>query len=381
MIAFEPSEVQRRYQREAREFAEHVLRPAGYQLDRAFEASLFRRTLESLVNAGYTSMVVPPAFGGAGWDNLTTALVLEELAAGSAGFASALAASFHAASVLLIAGTEAQQRRFLPLLARHDAGLAAMAITEHEAGGSDIVSLGTLSHRDGDEYVLSGVKCFVTNAGAAAFYVILASQDPRLGRAGLRMFLVPSDAPGLTVTRFEDTVGMRASRIGELCLRDLRLPASSLIGECGSAYPAALQTLDRGRAFYGAIAVGVARAAYEAALAFARKRTQFGAPIFRRQAISFALADMATEIEAARLLVWRACWLMDQEEDCTKEASMAKLYASEAAVRVTTDVLQILGKAGHSRDHPADMFARDASALRVMEGTNHIQRIVIATQL
>jgi len=358
-----------------------VLRPAGRALDRAFDPGTFRRVLKALIRAGYTSMPVPPEFGGMGWDNLTVAIVLEELAAGSAGLASALAASFHAASVLLIAGTEAQRRQFLPLLSDSSGGLAAMAITEHEAGGSDILALATRSRRESHGYTLSGTKCFVTNAGFAAFYVVLATEDPRLARAGLGAFLVPPDAPGVSVVRFEDTMGMRPSPVGELRLENVRLPFSSLIGEPGSAYPATLQTLDRGRAFYGAIAVGLARAAYETALEFARKRQQFGVAIFRHQAIAFTLADMATEIDAARLLVWRACWLMDRGEDYTKEASMAKLYASETAVRVTTDVLQILGKSGYSRDETVEMFVRDANALRIMEGTNHIQRIVIATQL
>lgn len=381
MIGFDLSDEQRARQRAAREFADSVVRPAGLALDRAFDVESFRTVLASLARTGYTSMIIPQDYGGLGLDNLTTAIVLEELAFGCAGIASVLAASFHAASALLIAGTDGQRREFLPLLARPDGGIAAMAITESEAGGSDILGLKTRSHRHGDGYVLSGVKCFVTNAGLAAFYVVLATEDPRLGRAGIGAFLVPRDAPGLRVSRFEDTMGMRPSPVAEIELRDLRLPLSSLMGQPGSGYLATMQTLDRGRAFYGAIAVGIGRAAYEAALEFAKRTNRFGVPIFRHQAIAFSFADMATDIEAARLLVWRACCLMDREEDYTKEASMAKLHASEVALRVTAEAIQILGKYGYSRDHPAEKFARDANAIRIMEGTNHIQRIVIATQL
>jgi alkylation response protein AidB-like acyl-CoA dehydrogenase len=239
----------------------------------------------------------------------------------------------------------------------------------------------TLATRKGGHYILNGTKAFITNAGLAGFYVVFATTDPRKRDGGLNAFIVDGNAKGLTLGTIADTMGLRASQIGELIFDNVEVPVENLLGAENTGFLIAMQTLDMSRPCLGAGAVGAARAAFEVALTYARERKQYGRPIIENQAISFMLADMATEIEAARLLTWRACWLVDQEMDSTLASSMSKVFATEMAERVCSRAIQILGGQGYTRDWPLEKYYRDVKAGQIYEGTNQIQRIIISSML
>jgi alkylation response protein AidB-like acyl-CoA dehydrogenase len=377
VIAFEPTPVQEEIRARVRNVARDVIAPLARELDAA-PAPDPRRMPEVLAAHGLTCLLVPEEFGGPGYDNVTAALVLEEIAAACAGAASIVAATMHAMAPLLIAGTNAQRARYFPLPVR--GGVAAFALSEPRAG-SDAGALATSARPTEGGYILEGQKSFVFNAGVAGFYTVFATSDPRKGKAGINAYLVPGDARGLAVTEIHDKLGLRTSTTGELLLDRVFVAADGLIGHPGTGYLLLTQTLDWGRAFFGAIGVGLARAALEAALAHARQREQFGRPIIKHQEVSFLLADMAIRIDAARLLVWRACRLMDREEDFTAASSMAKLFASEAARYVCGNAILILGREGYVRRNAVEKYYRDAKALEIVEGTSQIQRMIIASQL
>lgn len=325
------------------------------------------------------AMLVPAAYGGLEYDYVTVAMVLEELAAGCAGLAAMVAATLHAVAPVLIAGSPAQRDLFLPLVVR-EPGLAGFALTERGAG-SDVMALQTTVRRGGTGYTVDGAKGPVINAGLARFYLVFGTSGAAKGRAGLNAVVVPADAPGVEVGPPEDKVGLRNAPTAEIRFRRVSVPAEHLVGVEGGGYLLLMQTLDRGRAFSAAVAVGVARAAFEAALAYARERRQFGRPIVKNQGVSFALAEMATEIEAARFLVWHACRLIDLDEDYTRAAAMAKLFSALAAERVASQAMDLFGRYAHNRAYPVDKFWRDAKALATVEGTHNVMRMVIASLL
>jgi alkylation response protein AidB-like acyl-CoA dehydrogenase len=291
-----------------------------------------------------------------------------------------LAGTLLAVSCLRSAGTEEQKMKYLPTLADPGGKLGCMAITEAGAG-SDVAAISTRARPDADGYLLSGTKSFITNAGLAAFYIIVATTDPARKHAGLDCFIAPGDAPGLSLGRIEDKMGLRASQTGELILNEVRVPRCDLVGSPGTGFLVTVQTLDITRPWVATLAIGVARAAYETALDYARGRVQFGRPIFENQAVSFALADMATSIDAARLLAWRACSLIDSGGAFTKEASMAKVFATEMAEGVCSRAMHLLGASGYSREVLVEKYLRDVKALPILEGTSEIQRHTIATEL
>ncbi|MBC7105030.1 MAG: acyl-CoA dehydrogenase family protein [Firmicutes bacterium] len=377
MIAFELTAAQEELRNRVRSVGREVIAPLARELDAAPEPDPHRMP-EVLAAHGLNCLLVPEECGGPGYDNVTAALVLEEIAAACAGAASIVAATMHAMAPLMIAGTDGQRRRYLPALAR--GGVAGFALSEPRAG-SDAGAVATAAHPAGEGYLLEGRKSFVFNAGVAVFYTVFATSDPRKGKAGINAYLVPGDAPGLRVTEVHDKMGLRTSTTGELLLDRVYVPGDGLIGHPGTGYLLLAQTLDWGRAFFGAIGVGLARAAFEAALSHARRREQFGRPIVKHQGVSFLLAEMATRVDAARLLVWRACRLMDREEDFTAASSMAKLFASEAARYVCGHAVLILGREGYVRRNPVEKYYRDAKALEIVEGTSQIQRMIIASQL
>jgi len=380
MIGFDLNEDQLRYQRFAKKFAEEEMKPYAAELDRrqgnTFDWGIVRR----FARVNLLGLTVPKEYGGMEADKLSGAIVTEELGAACLGISEPAGGTWLATICLALVGNKDQKKRYLPLVCGEKAILAGLAITESEAG-SDMAGIKTQAVRKADRYVLNGTKALITNAGLAGFYIVFATTDPRKRDSGLNAFIVDADAPGLTLGMIADTMGLRASQIGELIFDNVEVPVENLLGVENTGFLIAMQTLDMSRPCLGAGAVGAARAAFEVALTYARERKQYGRPIIENQAISFMVADMATEIEAARLLTWRACWLVDHEFDSTLASSMSKVFATEMAERVCSRAIQILGGQGYTRDWPLEKYYRDVKASQIYEGTNQIQRIIISSML
>ena len=380
MISLELSADQEALQQKIRSLAKEKLQPYSLELDKKTQGPMDPEFRRIMAREGLNAFLIPKELGGKPLDRLTLALVTEEIGYGCAGFASIYASTVHAVSALLIAGSHEQKSEFLPLLLSDEGDVAGCAITE-EKSGSDTTSFSTTAHSEGDHYMITGSKCPIINAGYASFYVVWASSDTGRGRAGINAFVVPGDAAGLSFGPYHEKPGLRCTPTAGIFFDRVVVPGSNLIGLPGSGYLLLMQTLDLGRAFFGAICVGLGRAALEESIHFAKNRIILGRPIIENQGIGFLLAELATELDAARLLVWRACRLMDLDLDYSKESSMAKLMASEAAVRITTEGTQILGQRGYINASPMDKYQRDAQALRILEGTSQIQKIIIASQL
>ena len=380
MIGFDLNEEQLRYQKLARTFAEKEMKPYAAELDRRQGASFDWGIVRRFARANLLGLGVPQEYGGLGVDHLTVAVVAEELGAACLGISGAAGGTWLATCCLNLVGNEDQKKRYLPLVCGENATLAGLAVTEPEAG-SDMAGIRTRATRKGDHYIINGTKTFITNAGLAGFYIVFATTDPRKRDGGLNAFIVDGNARGLTLGMIEDTMGLRASQTGELIFDNVEVPVENLLGVENTGFLIAMQTLDMARPCMGASAVGVARSAFEVALSYARERKQYGRPIIENQAISFMLADMATEIEAARLLTWKASWLIDQGMDSTMASSMCKIFATEIAEKVCSDAIQILGGQGYTRKWPLEKYLRDVKALQIYEGTNQIQRIVVSSML
>ena len=377
MIDFSLSELQLAMQQLARTFAHNELAPVAAQYDRepAFPGDLIGKAHD----AGLMNLTCPAAYGGQGLDMVTAAVITEELTAGCVALAGMIGINSLACAPILVAGTEAQKQRFLTPL--NAAGkTAAFCLTEKEAG-SDAGSLTTRAVLDGDHYVLNGRKRFITNGSYADLYTVFATLDPARRTAGITGFIVPRSTPGLSVGKVEDKMGQRALNVAEVILQDVRVPVENRLGEEGEGFRIAMLSLDEGRVNIAACAVGVARAAFEAALAYAKERVQFGKPIGTQQAVAFMLAEMAAAIDSARLLAWHAAWLGDQGRPFGREAAQAKFYATDVAMRVTTDAVQIHGGNGYTRDYPVEKYMRDAKLMQIYEGTNQINRLVAGSGL
>lgn len=374
MIGFQPSDEQRELQRLAHEFAGRELRPISREWDERedFPPDLLAKAAQ----AGLTSYAIPAEYGGGGVDAVTSALVAEELSWGCAGLAATVQATMFPVRPLLRAGTDEQKEHYLRRLASEDGVLAAIGFTEPHAG-TDLAAMSATARRDGGDYVgdyvLNGEKCYLTNGGIAEIVVVFAKVEGRI-----TAFIVERGDPGVSAGRKEAKLGLRASYTGSLVLEDARIPADRLLGEEGQGWELALDFFQASRPQVAAGAVGLARAAFEHAAAYAREREAFGRPLFARQGVSFKLADMGMEIEAARLLVWRACDALDRGEDAGLLGSYAKAYAADVAMRATTDAVQVLGGAGVMRDHPVEKWMRDAKVFQIVEGTQEIQREIAA---
>ena len=373
MIAFALTDEQRELRALAHEFAERELRPVAAEWDEREESP--PDLLARAARLGLTSYAIPREHGGGGVDAVTSALIAEELSWGCAGLAAGIQATMFPVRPLVAFGTEAQRERYLPRLASEEGALAAIAFTEAHAG-SDLASIRATARRDGDEWVLSGEKVYVTHGGIADLTVVFARAEE-----GITAFLVERDDPGVAAGRKERKLGLRASYTGSLVLDDARLPGDRLLGDAGGGFLVAMDFFEVSRPQVAAAAVGVGRAAFEHATAYAREREAFGRPLLARQGISFKLADMAMALEAARLLVWRACAALDAGEDAGLLGSYAKAFAADTAMRVTTDAVQVLGGAGVMRDHPVEKWLRDAKVFQIVEGTSEIQRQIVATYL
>ena len=380
MIGFDLNDEQLEYQKMARTFAEKEMMPYAAELDRRQDAKFDWTIVRKFAAENLLGLCIPTEYGGLGVSHLTSVIVSEELAAACLGMSAAVGATALAANSIALVGNENQKERYLPLVCGNDGVLAAVAVTEAEAG-SDVGGIQTTATRKGDYYILDGTKAFITNAGLAGFYVVFATTDPQKKAGGLNAFIVDGDSPGLRLGSIEDKMGMRASQTGTLILNNVKVPAENLLGAENSGYLIVMQVMDMARPATAACAVGVARSAYETALAYSRKRKQFGHTLIGNQAIYSMFADMAIEIEAARLLVWRAAWLIDQGMDSTKASSMCKTFASEMAERVCSQAIQILGANGYTRNWPLEKYYRDVKAISIYEGANQIQRMIIASML
>ncbi len=363
----------------ARSFAQEKVRPIAAACDEAGEFPA--ATVREMGELGLLGLTVPEEYGGVGADTLTYALVVEELArvCGSHALICAAHNSLGCGPILSY-GTDAQRRRWLPGAAAGEY-LLSFGLTEAGAG-SDAGGTRTTAVRDGDGWVINGSKMWITNAHHAGAVTLTAVTDPAGGtRSGISAFIVPIGTPGFTVEKKEDKLGVRASDTAPLTLVDVRVPGDALLGGVGEGFKAFMKTLDGGRVSIAAMALGLAVGAYETALSYSRTRIQFGRPIADNQAIQFMLADMATRIEASRLLTWEAARLKDAGRPYSREAGMAKLYASETAVFVCDRAIQILGGYGYIREYPVERFYRDAKLCTIGEGTSEIQRLVIARSL
>jgi butyryl-CoA dehydrogenase len=361
-----------------REFAEREIAPIADELERRHEFPY--ETIRKAAALGLLGVPYPDEVGGTGLDNLAYAITVEELARASGSVAIIVSAHTSLGCFpLYLAGTPEQKEKYLRPLASGEK-LGAYGLTEPGAG-SDSRGTRTRARRDGDEWVLDGSKRFITNAGAADTYIVTAVTDKTADSGKISAFIVERDTPGFSIGRMEEKMGLHASNTGELLFSDCRIPAANLLGAEGDGDKLFLATLDGGRIGIGAMALGLAQAAYEAASAYAKEREQFGKPIASFQGVAFMIADMATEIDAARLMVYRAAWLKDQHEPFGTEAAMAKLYASEVAQRVTNDAVQIHGGYGYITEYRVERYLRDAKLTEIGEGTSQIQRMVIARNL
>lgn len=368
-------EEQRLLHQTVRAFAREVLRPLAPTWDR--ENRFPTEIVPRLAELGLLGMTIPAACGGSDLPATAVATAIEALAWGDGGVALSVAAhNSLCAGHLVLFGTEAQQRRFLPRLAAGEA-LGAWCLTEPEAG-SDAAALRTRARRRGGRWVLDGTKAFATNGSLAGVYVVMASTDPGAGRAGITAFVVERGTPGLEVGPKEDKLGVRSSDTAEVRFTDCEVDDDCRLGEPGDGYRQAMAVLERGRIGIGAMAVGLGRAALDAAVAYARERRAYGRPIADLQAIQFMLADAATELEAAWLLVEHAASLADRGEPFRREASMAKLYASEAASRAATRAVQVHGGYGFVKDAVVERIYRDVKLCEIGEGTSEVQRAIIA---
>lgn len=377
MISFSLTEEQKALQEMAREFAQKEMKPSAAKYDKGeeFPEGIMKKAFE----VGFLTCTIPKEYGGGGLSDLDTVIISEELAAGCAGMYTTMMVNALAYTPIILFGSDEQKKKFLTLQTEK-MSFASFCLTEREAG-SDAGSLKTHAKKVGSEYVINGSKCFISNGGIASLYVVFANSIPDKGMRGISAFIVPRETPGITIGKVEDKMGHRASNTVELFFDDLKVPEENLLAKEGLGFVIAMNTLDKTRAPVGAAGVGVARAALEYATEYAKTRVQFGKPIALFQHISFKIAQMATEINAARHLVWHAAWLMDEGQPCGKESAMAKSFGSDVAMKVTTECLQIFGGYGYMRDYPMEKLMRDAKLLQIYEGTNEIQRLIISREV
>ncbi len=339
-----------------------------------------REALAGLAALGCYGVAVPEQWGGAGMDYLSLALILEEVAAGDGATSTVISVNnCPVCSILMAYGSEAQKAQWLVPLARGEL-LGAFCLTEPHVG-SDASGLRTTATRDGDHWVIDGVKQFITSGKNGDVAIVMAVTDKAAGKRGISAFMVPTSTPGYKVARLEDKLGQHASDTAQILVEGCRVPAANMIGDEGQGYKIALSGLEGGRIGIAAQSLGMARAAFEAALRYAKERTAFGAPIFEHQAVQFRLADMATRIQAARQMIHHAASLKDAGLPCLKEAAMAKLFASEMAERVCSDAIQVHGGYGYVSDFPVERIYRDVRVCQIYEGTSDIQRILIGRAL
>ncbi|WP_027725025.1 acyl-CoA dehydrogenase [Tuberibacillus calidus] len=375
---FELTDEQKILQKMIREFAEEEVAPGAIERDRTktFPKEIFKK----LGELGILGLPFPEKYGGGGADTISFAIVVEELsrACGSTGITYSAHVSLGGAPLNLF-GTEEQKQKYLIPICTGEA-LGAFGLTEPGAG-SDAGGTETEAREDGDEWVINGSKCFITNASYAKVVPITAVTGKKDGKKEITAIIVPTDSPGFSIDEPYDKMGLNASNTTQLFFEDVRVPKENILGKRGEGFKQFLITLDGGRIGIGAMAVGIAQAAYEKALAYAKERKQFGSPLSKFQVIQFKLADMAMKIELARMMVYKAAWLKDQGKKFTKEAAMCKLYASEVCMEICRDAIQIHGGNGYMQEYEVERYMRDAKLLEIGEGTSEVQRMVISREI
>lgn len=375
---FALNEEQLELQEMVREFVEKEITPYAAEMDA--ENHMRDGLIDKANEMGLLNVIVPEELDGPGLDSISVATIYEELGKGCAGVATSLAANSLATVPVLLAGTDEQKKMYCDIL--NNGGLAAFALTEPGAG-SDAggVSTRAVHNKEEGTYTLNGTKMFITNGGLAEIFLVFANTRKTGGIRGLTAFIVPKDTTGFSVGKKENKMGIRPSNTTELVLQDVVIPESYRVGREGEGFRIAMNTLDSARPFVGAVSVGIAQAALDCAVKYAKERRQFGQPIASFQMVQGMLADMAMKVETARLMVQKACWMRDQGMEFSKEAAMAKCYAADTAMQVTTDAVQVMGGYGYTKEYPVEKMMRDAKIMQIYEGTNQIQRLVIANKL
>ena len=361
----------------ARRFAVEEVAPVAAQYDQSGEFP--RALIQKAWELGLSSTAIPPEYGGVGLSSVDTCIVTEEVAWGCSGIGTSIMCSDLGLMPIIIAGSEGQKREWLTPCT-DEFTLISFCLSEPEAG-SDVAGLQLQAEKDGDSYRLSGTKCWITNGGEANLYTVFATLDRSSRHKAICAFVVPSDTPGISLGKKEDKMGQRASDTRAIHFDGVRVPASQRLGAEGEGFKIAMRTLDRTRPPIAALATGIARRALEESVQYARERKAFGQPIGGFQAVQFMLADMAKEIEASRLLTMQSAWMIDQGLRASKYSSIAKCYATDAAMRISTDAVQVFGGNGYTKEYPVEKLMRDAKLMQIYEGTNQIQRLVIAREL
>jgi acyl-CoA dehydrogenase len=375
MIDFTLTDEQRNLREMAHDFAVKEIRPVAWEYDR--DGTWPQDVMEKAWEVGLMNSHIPEEYGGAGAGYLDGCLIEEELSWGCSGIQTTLGCNGLASTPVLIGGSEEVKKEYLGRLIEAPL-LASFCLTEPDAG-SDVSGMRTTATRHGDKYVINGSKCFITNGGHANWYTVFAKTDKDAGHRGISAFVVPRDA-GVVVDKKEDKLGQRASNTATISFDDVEIPAANLLAEENHGFKLAMMTLDRTRPGVAAMATGIARAAFEFAVEYSKERVQFGVPIAMHQAVQFMIADMATDIEASRLLTWKSAAMLDEGERNTLVSSHAKRFAADAAMKVATDAVQIYGGYGFIKDYPVEKLFRDAKIMQLYEGTSQIQRLVIARE-
>jgi acyl-CoA dehydrogenase len=376
VVDFNLTDEQKDVRELAHDFAEREIRPVAWELDR--DSTFPHEIVQKAWEVGLMNSHIPEQYGGPGLDYLTGCLIEEELGWGCSGIGTTLMCNGLATAPVALGGSDEVKKEYLGMLTE-EPKLASFCLTEPDAG-SDVSGMRTTAVKKGDKYVINGTKCFITNGSHASWYTVYAKTDKEAGHRGISAFVVPRDA-GVVVDKKEDKLGQRASDTAMISFNDVEIPAGNLIGEENKGFKLAMMTLDRTRPGVSAMAVGIAQAAFEYARDYAKERVQFGVPIAMHQAIQFMIADMATKVEAARLLTWKSAVLLDRGERNTLASSHAKRFAADSAMEVTVDAVQVYGGYGFIKEYPVEKLMRDAKIMQLYEGTSQIQRLVIAREV
>lgn len=377
MISFSLTDEQKELQRLARDFAIKEIRPKAEEHDREgkFPIEIAKKAFE----IGLMNLNIPQDCNGAGLSVLDEVIIAEEMAYGCSGISTALGANHLATAPVIVAGNDEQKKKYLGMITK-DLCFASYAVTEPQAG-SDVAGVQTTAKLVGDEYIINGAKQWITGASQAKWFYVLAKTDPSKGHKGMSAFIVDADSPGVKVGKKEDMMGQRASATHAVIFEEVKVPKSNLLGQEGDGFKIAMKAFDHTRPGIAVGAVGVARAAMDYSIEYTKTRTSFGVPIAMHQGVNFIIADMAAEIEAARLLSWQAAWAMDNGIRNTKLAAFAKRFAADTAMKVTTDAVQVHGGYGYSNEYPVAKLMRDAKIFQIYEGTSQIQRLIIAKEI
>jgi acyl-CoA dehydrogenase len=377
VVDFTLTDEQKDIQSMAHDFAEKEIRKVAWEYDK--EGTWPQDIIEQAWEVGLMNTHIPAEYGGPGLDFLTGCVIEEEIGWGCSGIGTSLMCNGLATAPIVLGGSEETKKKYLGMLTEAPK-LASFCLTEPDAG-SDVSGMKTTAVKHGDKYVVNGSKCFITNGSHADWYTVYAKTDKEAGHRGMSAFVVDRELDGVTVDKKEDKLGQRASNTATISFNDVEVPAENLIGEENKGFKLAMMTLDRTRPGVAAMAVGIARAAFEFATEYSKERVQFGVPIAMHQAIQFMIADMATKIEAARLMTWKSAALLDNGERNTLVSSHAKRFAADSAMEVTTDAVQVYGGYGFIKEYPVEKLMRDAKIMQLYEGTSQIQRLVIAREV